>query len=300
MQPYEPSNKVPFLGLTLLFLATLIGSLLLGYLIFAISKLFYLVFLFPIGAGLAGGYLIRLAVKSGKVRNPVVALIFGLLTGLLIYGTYTHADYQSFTQDVYQQLLNSPEIATSLKQSLTPAIAADLVLKYKTNTTGFWGYLKYVAKVGIKISSFRHSSHPLTLNEFFSWFYLVIELLIYSLLAGMVAWSAAKEPFCEFCEKWYTEKTPIGTASIQLREAIIGAIENNDLKKAGELLTLNPVSMPRVDLFMQKCPNCQVADIMLTVSEVFNSKKNEVKTKELLQAMAEASCVREMIAMIKK
>lgn len=299
MQPYQPSNRVPLIGLTLLIVATLIGSFVVGYLVHFVGKLIYLIILFPLIAGAAGGYIIHYAIKTGKVRNPAVALIFGLLTGLLIYGIYIHAEYQSFAKDVYQDILNDPKIDTEFKQNLTPVAAADLVTKYRTNTTGLWGYINYLVKNGIKLSSTRRSGRPITLNPFFSWLYFGVELLIYTILAGIIAMSAAKKPFCEQCETWYREARPIGSASVQLQEALIAAVKSHNFKKAGELLRESGDMTPRVDLSVSECPNCVNNDVVLSISEITLGPKNEVKSKELLQGMVEASCVAEIQSGIK-
>jgi hypothetical protein len=90
---YRPSGRIPFGGLIGLILATIIGSLVIGGLVFAVSHLIYLIVLFPIIMGALGGGLLSLVVKSAKVRSPIIAGLLGLVLGVGIIGVYRFAEY---------------------------------------------------------------------------------------------------------------------------------------------------------------------------------------------------------------
>src|SRR5689334_7839184 len=87
MKKYRASGRVPFAGLILLLLGTIIGSLAVGGLVFAVSHLIYLFVLFPLFMGLIGGGILAFVVKRAKVRSPILAGLFGLIQGIGIIGT---------------------------------------------------------------------------------------------------------------------------------------------------------------------------------------------------------------------
>jgi len=97
VKSYQPSNKVPFGGVILLILSTLIG-LLIGKSIFAASQSIEAGIIYPIIIGVIGTGIISLAVKTGKVRNPVLASFFGFIFGILAYGGTHYFLYLAWPQ----------------------------------------------------------------------------------------------------------------------------------------------------------------------------------------------------------
>jgi hypothetical protein len=71
MKPYRPSNKVPSAGFMWLLLSSILGGLAIGGLTFFVSNLIYLIILFPLGMGFAGGIVSATAIQQGKVRNLI-------------------------------------------------------------------------------------------------------------------------------------------------------------------------------------------------------------------------------------
>lgn len=285
-QPYHPSNKVTLLGVFLLLLAAIVGGLLLGSLIHFIAKWLYLVFIFPLGAGIVGGYMITFATKLGKIRFPLLALILGLLTGFLTYGTYIYGDYHAFTQDIYVSIMNDPDLDAGFKADLTPAAAADLVTQYQTGAPGIWGYLKLIAQEGITISGARRTSAAFTIRSPYSWGYFLLELLVYMGIAGFMGFSAAKEPFCEKCENWYDSTQAVASIPVYAADTLLEALQNGDYHQAGRLAQESISETPRIDLSVQTC-SCHEPEreVFLTVAKITVNKKGEENSEPLLQGL---------------
>src|SRR6476661_1861241 len=109
MKPYQPSNKVTSTGLKWLLLSSVIGGIAIGGLTHLISLLVYLILVFPLGMGFAGGKVMVAAIRKGKVRNPAIATLFGILTGLLMYGSLHGAGYWQFKQLASEQITKELE-----------------------------------------------------------------------------------------------------------------------------------------------------------------------------------------------
>ena len=81
MKPYQPSNKVTSTGLKWLLLSSVIGGVAIGGLTHLLSlSVGYLIVVFPLVMGLTGGKVMVAAIRQGKVRNPAIATLFGVLT----------------------------------------------------------------------------------------------------------------------------------------------------------------------------------------------------------------------------
>src|SRR4028119_1972114 len=113
MKPYQPSNKVTSTGLKWLLLSSVIGCLGIGALTHLISLLVgYLIVVFPLAMGLTGGKVMVAAIRQGKVRNPAIATLFGVLSGLLMYGSLQGAGYWQFKLSASEQITNELEAAS--------------------------------------------------------------------------------------------------------------------------------------------------------------------------------------------
>jgi hypothetical protein len=207
MKKYRYSNKITFLGLALLFLCATIGAISIGALAFGVSKAAYLVLLFPLLMGLAGGGLNLWAIGCGKIRNLWIATISGLLTGLVIYGVFLYGGYL---------LYRSEKIGWAEGASPTEKaeVAADLDRSIIDNTghPGFLGYLHQQSKTGLVIVGKKRSdSPPIIVKDRGVWLNWAIELLtICSITTLMSRWRVSA-PFSEMADCWFNRADRLGT-----------------------------------------------------------------------------------------
>lgn len=283
MKPYQPSNKIPSAGFTWLLLSSVLGGLTIGGLTFAVSRLVYLIFLFPLGMGFLGGALNSIAIREGKVRNPLIAACFAALTGLTIYGTVHGGEYLMFKQAASEEV--TKELGQTDNVQTEPVI--DAFLKEKTGATGFYGYMKYSAQQGVSVG--KLGSDGIQLNETFTWLYWLTEFAVIEGMIVLIAYSAAKDPFCESCNRWYADKERLGNVHPRSSEGFLNWVKNENFTQSGKLIEpLAQVNASSLEVHVQHCPCCKTSDYVLTVSRAdFNSKGN-LELKQVFQGMLSA------------
>jgi hypothetical protein len=278
MKPYRPSNKVPSAGFMWLLLSSVLGGIAIGGLTFVVSQLIYLIILFPLGMGFAGGIVSAIAIQQGKVRNPLIGSLFAALTGLTIYGTVHGGNYLMFKQVVSQ------EITKELGQTDTIQTEQfiDAFLKEKTGATGFWGYMNYSAKQGVSIG--KLGSEGIPLNETFTWLYWLIEFAAIETIIVLLAYSAAKDPYCESCDRWYASKERMGNIHPRSSENFLNLIKDDNFTQSGKLIEpLSKINASSLEVYLQGCSSCQISDFVIAVSRASFDSKGNLELKQVLQ-----------------
>src|SRR5258707_13851401 len=93
---------------------------------------------------IVGGGLIGLIVTSGKVRNPFMAALFGILIGAVLYGAYRYGAYYVDRQKIVGQLVSEQHFSAAEAQA-----SFDMVLQKGFGGTGFIDCAQLVARDGI-------------------------------------------------------------------------------------------------------------------------------------------------------
>jgi hypothetical protein len=262
---------VPFGGLIGLILATIVGSLVIGGLVFAVSHLIYLIILFPFVMGAIGGALLSLVVKSSKVRSPIVAALFGLILGIGIIGVYRFAEY-------YIDFRN--EVTTAIREDGGEDVPQEEIdqfidesLQEEVGSPGFIGYIKYSATLGTTIS---RTSSEVTLDETATWVYWGIELLIVALFSAGMAFKAARQSFNEEAGEWYPDPQYVGSVGWESRKEFYKLLQAGDTRQAFRMVGNTPLTPPRVDVVVQQTPSSPQTDVILTVRETRLNRKQEI------------------------
>ena len=94
--------------------------------------------------GFGTGALLGVAVKTGKIRNPSIALGLGILGGIVAYGSLIYGQYINFRQET-EKIMQSDYNITDKKQV---AEQINAVLQQETGDLGFVGFLKFSARQG--------------------------------------------------------------------------------------------------------------------------------------------------------
>jgi hypothetical protein len=280
MKPYKPSGKVPVFSYPSMSLASLGGGYIVGNITHFISQLFYLVFIFPIGMGFLGGLCIFLAINSSKVRNPVIAAVFGIITGLSIYSTTNYLDYQSFKNGTISEIKKDPDLKNS-----NPELAVNKILQSEVGSDGFIGFIKYEAKQGVSIGRIGRSES--NLGETGTWIYWFIELAIVTSITTGLAISSASQPFSEESDDWYDEEVRIGNVNSSLVARFLILIENDSFREAGQLIDNTELIDQSNDLIIKRQivsdnPN---ADIFITIEKATIDKDGKLDTEKLSSGM---------------
>ncbi len=242
IKAYKPSNIVPPDGFKSMTISAIATGIITGSAVGFISQFFYLIILFPIAMGFAAGVGISMAVKGGKVRNPILAAGFASLTGLIVYASMNYVGYLKFKQDVAKQIV--AEMGTGENSD---KLTNDL-LKEETGDDGFVGYIKYSAKQGTKISR-AGSSSGITMDANATWVYWLVELAIINGLAIYLAYTAAAEPFCEESNDWYGDKAWQGCVELNRKDEFLELLKSENFLRAGKLvLQTEDLELPRIDI----------------------------------------------------
>jgi hypothetical protein len=280
LHAYRPSNRVSLPGLIVLALVAICGGLVFGGLAAAISNFIWLIVLFPIGLGLAAGELLAKMITKYKVRSPMAAAAAALLMSLMIYGTMNYADYLVFQSELsdliteeYGQLDNQ-----------TVAEITDGFLGEETGFTGFLGYLRLQAQEGVAIGSFR-SSQALTLNEPLSWLYWLVELIIVTVCATLIAVERAKKPFCELCQCWYGGGEHQGSVARDNVNQFLELMRTGNMRQASALLTSEPLPSPTLEIYMRRCPRHDEHQSVLTIQSTWLDAKGKTQFKDELEGL---------------
>ncbi|HLP88284.1 MAG TPA: hypothetical protein VK184_06795 [Nostocaceae cyanobacterium] len=227
-----------------------------------------------------------IGIKQGKVRNPFVGIIFGVLTGLSIYGTLHTGEYLSLKRAF-------GEVITKELGAIDQAEKDELIdtyLQEQTGSKGFLGYLKYTAEQGIMIGEIGGEDSPTQLNETFTWIYWLIELAIIEAGVISLTYIMTKQPFCEKCQNWYGQKEDLGNVENESSEKFLQLINQDNFRDAGQLIKLTTkMNYPRLELHLQTCSQCKDSDLILRVNKAFLDQEGILQRKETLQGMISRS-----------
>lgn len=271
MRTYRPSGAISGGGFIALLIVAILSGLVLGGILWAVDNLahFYLVLLFPLVAGAVAGGILGWVVTSAKVRNAFVAFVCGIIAGLIMFGMYHVATYyitfRGEVRDALAEQGNAPADDAELDAFI------DVVLKSEVNDTGFVGYLRYAASQGITVTNFGRSSSstPLELKGDIVWGYWAFEILIAAGMAAFIARRAAREPFDENANEWYSPATQVfALADKKSKKALLNALKEGSFSQAGSLLTRDDLKYPRFELHLRQSPDPASQDVLLSVQQV--------------------------------
>lgn len=238
--------------------ASLLAGVALGVIEGLISRWLSLFLLFPLFIGIAAGATAAAMVARFKLRAPGLALLLGFVGGA--------AGYVADHVTVYFQFRS--EMAAVVKQDQPAASDADVsakideMLTHEVGAPGFQGFLRLSAREGVSIKRMTTSSDAgLSLKDTAAWILWAIELLGAALIAGWLASSKAREPFCEDCDAWYGAASPVaggGSGSKQMRRQLLAALDVGDLDAATRAFfgAPDPKSRAHFELTVATCPRC--------------------------------------------
>lgn len=272
MRPYKPSNQIDKNGWRWLALTSGIGGLTLGGVAFMTSFVVYLIIILPILLGLAGGVLLRMAVYRGKVRNPWIAGVFALATGIAIYGTMHGADYVVFRQNATKEINRT---LGNFGKEPGPEINVDKFLQQRTGANGFGGFMRYRSQTGIVVN---RASLRIPVKSNITWSYWGLEFLITSAISFGFAFRTARRPFCENCHGWYNASDRLGRIKHPHLPEFLEAIDQDSAFTASKFIDpLAKVYPPSLEIHLQYCNRCQSSNGLLTLSQAFINKNSVIK-----------------------
>ncbi len=237
MRSYRASNRIPLVGFLLLIVVGGAAAVGLGLALWEISSLMnFLAIIIVLLTGLILGGILSLVVRIGKIRNPLVAGLIGLLLGVLLYGVYQYAGYYITFRDEARAAI--AENAGKTPSDVVLDKQLDTILQGEVGNTGFFGYLLLNAKLGITLtSSSTSNTGDVEITGAGVWIYSGLEMLLVVGFAIFGAARAARQPFDEEASEWYGKPTYFASASTKSRKALVSALKDGDFQTVGGLLT---------------------------------------------------------------
>lgn len=241
MRTYQSDRAAPLPGILTTLLYGLLASAVAGGILFSVEHFlhFYLIILFPVGAAFLVAIALSAGITAGRLRNPLVAGLIGLLSAVAVEGTYHALSYQfDFKAAVAQELgASDPKLVGQL---------GNVFLQQEVGATGFPGYLKFEAQQGIKLSKFGIGGVGISGTGY--WIYLLVETGLIALFCVGGAVGAAREPFNAATGRWYARQGAPLRATAADGEALQAALKAGQWDVAAALLTTADLPTPRLEL----------------------------------------------------
>ena len=270
MRSYRASNRIPLVGFLLLIVVGGAAAVGLGLALWEISSLMnFLAIMIVLLTGLILGGILSLVARIGKIRNPLIAGLIGLLLGVLLYGVYQYAGYTITFRDEARAAI--AENAGKTPSDIVLDKQLDTILQGEVGNTGFIGYLLLNAKIGITLtSSSSSSSSDVELTGTGVWIYWGLEMLMVAGFAAFGAARAARQPFDEETDEWYGKPTYFASASTKSRKALVSALKDGDFQSAGRLLTTEGMKYPHLEVTLRRSPSAATSyaqqDVVVTLN----------------------------------
>jgi hypothetical protein len=258
-EPVNPADKLKVLQISVL------TGVVVGIIYFAVSKIFDLIFLFPLIAGALVGGVIGSQIKSRKVRNASFALACGVMAGVLAYGIKVTGEAYTVRASIVDEA--TPEIA--LARGISEADARAYLEKRLNPVETFKLYFE---DYGVKLTHGGSSSGAAITGRVF-WLLLAAQCALVAWIAGATARDNASFPFCEACRTWRKTDFVTGKHPKQAKQ-LIDLVRRQDWESAKNLplaAKINDKAICRVQAVY--CPTCQSGLVQVSSTSGNTTKK---------------------------
>jgi len=263
---FTPTNSALLLGI---FLG---AGTVLGIIAFYVSKMIWLVMVFPVLIGAILGGIGIWVVKRHKIRHPALAGVAGFLGGCLAMLAMHYAEYLEFRSQVQPIVAPFLQLPDDMREALRAAGPRAQPLKMYES---FFGFMDGAAEIGVEIKSTRGGGKETNLGYVGSWIYWGLEVLIIAGISFAMVRSKASEPFCTDCGTWKNrvQIAAMGVTGDRLDQTVRDGEPWAVLKDGSP-----PPEREAADLYVDVCPHCQekAPFEVQTVRRMWN-KKREIK-----------------------
>lgn len=274
------SNTRKPASILLLLLAAAIGGVVGGIIYFAVSQLFYLVLLSPIAIGLYCIAVCIIGLRKARLSNKVLAVIFGLLLGSILYTTFHYAEYLRTKREVvqfYQETFN-----------LDPregGISFDNFLKEETGSSGLSGYLVFVSREGFSFTGYfayeqivLFEAEDITFQGALAWLYWIIEFAIivgFCIGGGLITVS---EPFIDAGIDQYQTREQIGNINIGELNEFLRNLTNHQIEEVLNIIDFGELlDHPTIEIYIQEPKKDSHGKGLLTVVRTSIDTKGRIQ-----------------------
>ncbi len=265
-EPYRPAGGFNVAGLAILLGIMLPVAVLLGFLASLIGQWFYLIIIFPAGICLGLAMAGMGGVKVGKVANPALSIVAGLIAATVAVLAMHYFDYQRDMARAREELAK-----------VQPNMAGAAV-----EGPGLFGYIDAKARAGVTLTG-KHGK--MNLGYVGSYIYFFVEYLFLAALLCFLMYGFAREPFCKECKSWKAERQ-LGVLTLPVedkpKEAVDYAVATLKKGKLAGLVNEDPdAEQVELGLSAYVCPNCEDAPVEVKMRSIERNEKGEVTNVDL-------------------
>jgi hypothetical protein len=245
-----------------------------------ISQAIYLLFIFPALLGVGEGALLAQSVRRWSFARPALALLAGLLMGLVTYATMRYIGYLFFHSLLRDQIAQQFGVMDLGEQGRM----VDELMVARTGLPGFPGYLIFRVMHGTSYGSL-FGGPATTLNPILTALLWLFELAVIAGVPAWLAYGAARQPLCARCNLWYCGDH-LGSVPDQRAALFLDMVRTDNFRAAGAELLQDYRGTPSLEVYAQHCPVCTLSPVILTVSRATENARGGLVSKEIVRRRA--------------
>jgi len=272
-----PNPPRPLAAFLAVFGLATVGGLSFGLMVGLISQAIYLLFIFPALIGVGAGALLAQSVRRWSFARPALALLAGLLMGLVTYATMRYIGYLFFHSSLRDQIAQQFGVTDLGEQGRI----IDELMVARTGMPGFPGYLIFRAMHGTSYGS-PFGGQVTTLSPVFTVLLWLFEAAMITVVPAWLAYGAARQPLCARCGLWYCGDH-LGSVPEQRAALFLDLVRTDNFRAAGAELLQDYRSTPSLEVYAQHCPVCTLSPVILTVSRATENARGGLVSQEIVQ-----------------
>jgi hypothetical protein len=230
------STEIELKSLIPMLIIALAGACLAGYVLNYSSHYRYIYFLQPLIAAMFLRFFLRKTAEYVRMRHVQLATWIACFAGLTAFAAFWESGYLEFQSVAHAGVLEEAPY-------LTDAEISQLIEDYLIEETGIGGVLGFIrltAMEGLSVAVGTRlpagggptwTNELFRTNEFFSYAYWLVEVVIFLLVPLGGIRNQVRQPFCEECRKWLTYSA-IGHVQLENKRAFLDALRQRDFQTA--------------------------------------------------------------------
>jgi hypothetical protein len=273
VRPFTPDGGSSHSGAVITLALSVVAAALCGYLASLLGQETYVVVIFPGMIGLGVGAAVWYGLRQGKVRDPSIGALAGLIGGIVAMVTMHYFDYEHFLDVLDKEKPGSGRVFQE--------------------RTGFVGFMNMQAKAGVTLVSTRAANKDRGINLGYGGtiLYWLAEVGIVLGIVVVMGRQGASNPFCVACEQWKKEIL-LRTLHVSPQRAK-SAIMRGDVLALFERALLSEGAGETCKLKAYVCPRCaDQGDVEIALVHECKNEKGETQRTELIKTTYPGTVIR--------
>ncbi len=274
------SNSQQSASLPIIIFSAVFGGVIGGIIYFAVSQVFYLIILSPIAIGLFGIVVSILSFRKARLSNKIIAGIFGLVLGLILYGTFQYAGYIQMNREVVQFYQDTYNLDPGEAR-----VAFEMTLQEETGSSGVLGYILLLAQEGFSFTGYIAfeqmvvlETDDLTFQGPLAWIYWIVEFAIIAgccIGAGLIS---ASEPFIEAGLDQYQMRDQVGNIGTSDLDEFLRFLTREHFERAINLIEFGEkTEHPSIEIYIHSPKKDTLGKGLLTVMRTYLDSKGRIR-----------------------